>query len=77
MSWLLLKLCLLTYMNYDYMFRLTLTSQWLIINNKKQLLLSNNLSLEIKKKLKKKTVFGVLPVCGSETATLVKIKRGP
>ena len=42
-----------------------------MFNNKKQLLYSNNLSLEMKKKLRKSCIWNVA-VCGSETWTLGK-----
>ena len=42
-----------------------------MFNNKKQLLCSNNLSLEMEKKLIKSCIWSVA-VCGSETATVGK-----
>ena len=46
-----------------------------MFNNKKQLPCSKNLSLEMKTKLKKSCIWGVA-VCGSETWTVGKMKRG-
>jgi len=47
-----------------------------MFNNKKQLLFSNNLSLEIKKKLIKSCIWSDI-LCGSETWTLEKkMKKG-
>jgi len=45
-----------------------------MFNNEKQLLCSNNLSLEIKKKLIKSCIWSVA-VCGSETGILGKNKE--
>ena len=47
-----------------------------MFNNKKQLLCSNNFSLEMKKKLIKSRIWSVA-LYGSETWTLKKMKRGP
>ena len=45
-----------------------------MLNSKKQLLCSNNRSLEIKKKLVKSCIWSVA-VCGSETWTVGKMGR--
>ena len=45
-----------------------------MFNNKKQLLCSNNLSLEMKKKIRKSCIWNVA-VCGSETGALGKIEE--
>jgi len=42
-----------------------------MFSNKKQLLCSNNLSLEMRKKLTKRCIWSVA-VCGSETETVGK-----
>jgi hypothetical protein len=60
------------YVNFFFIFKLRLLEQ---SNNKKQLLCSNNLSLEMKKKLTKNCIWSVA-LYGSETWTLGKKMEG-